>query len=88
VVSNPDIKQIRIAAEEEELESYESHVERLAGRLETITDLAQTLLETAPYHCLRRIYEFAADGKKKNNYYVQESVGLATGFYCRFTMRA
>jgi hypothetical protein len=38
-----------------------------------------------------RIYEFGDDGQKKNNYYVQESVGLATGFLlavhtrCRFS---
>jgi hypothetical protein len=38
-------------------------------------------LETAPYLIIvfRRIYEFDTEGKK-NNYYVQESVGLATGF--------
>jgi hypothetical protein len=41
------LKQIRIAAEEEELESYESHVERLAGRLKAIDRLAQSFLETA-----------------------------------------
>jgi hypothetical protein len=32
-----------------------------------------------PYNRFRRIY-VCTEGKKKNNYYVQESVGLATGF--------
>jgi hypothetical protein len=49
VVSNPDKKQIRIAAEEEELESYESHVEDWLDDLKPLQRLAQTLLETAPY---------------------------------------
>jgi iodotyrosine deiodinase len=45
------------------------------------TDWHKAFLETAPYLIIvfRRIYEFGAEGKKKNNYYVQESVGLATG---------
>jgi iodotyrosine deiodinase len=85
VVSNPEVKkQIRIAAEEEELESYESRMS--SDWLEDLkplgTDWHKPFLETAPYLIIvfRRIYEFGADGKKKNNYYVQESVGLAAGF--------
>ncbi|UQD56306.1 nitroreductase family protein [Flavobacterium sp. K5-23] len=85
VVSNPEIKkQIRIAAEEEELESYESRMS--SDWLEDLkplgTDWRKPFLETAPYLIIvfRRIYEFGPEGKKKNNYYVQESVGLATGF--------
>jgi iodotyrosine deiodinase len=85
VVSNPKIKkQIRIAAEEEELESYESRMS--SDWLEDLkplgTDWRKPFLETAPYLIIvfRRIYEFGAEGKKNNNYYVQESVGLATGF--------
>jgi nitroreductase len=85
VVSNPEVKkQIRIAAEEEELESYESRMS--SDWLEDLkplgTDWHKPFLETAPYLIIvfRRIYEFGADGKKKNNYYVQESVGLACGF--------
>jgi iodotyrosine deiodinase len=84
VVSNPEVKkQIRIAAEEEELESYESRMS--SDWLEDLkplgTDWHKAFLETAPYLIIvfRRIYEFGAEGKKKNNYYVQESVGLATG---------
>jgi iodotyrosine deiodinase len=85
VVSNPQVKkQIRVAAEQEELESYKSRMS--SDWLEDLkplgTDWHKPFLETAPYLIIvfRRIYEFSADGKKKNNYYVQESVGLATGF--------
>jgi nitroreductase len=85
VVSNPEVKkQIRVAAEEEELESYESRMS--SDWLEDLkplgTDWHKAFLETAPYLIIvfRRIYEFDTEGKKKNNYYVQESVGLATGF--------
>jgi iodotyrosine deiodinase len=85
VVENPEVKkQIRIAAEEEELESYESRMS--SDWLEDLkplgTDWHKPFLETAPYLIIvfRRIYEFGPDGKKKNNYYVQESVGLACGF--------
>jgi iodotyrosine deiodinase len=85
VVENPEIKkQIRIAAEEEELESYESRMSSdwLDDLKPLGTDWHKPFLETAPYLIIvfRRIYEFGADGKKKNNYYVQESVGLAAGF--------
>jgi iodotyrosine deiodinase len=85
VVSNPEVKKkIRIAAEQEELESYESRMS--SDWLEDLkplgTDWRKPFLETAPYLIIvfRRIYEFDDHGKKKNNYYVQESVGLATGF--------
>jgi nitroreductase len=85
VIENPEIKkQIRIAAEEEELQSYESRMS--SDWLEDLkplgTDWRKPFLETAPYLIIvfRRIYEFGVDGKKKNNYYVQESVGIAAGF--------
>ena len=85
VIANPEIKkQIRMAAEEEEKASYES---RMSGEwLDDLkplgTDWQKPFLEIAPYLIIvfRRIYEFGEDGKKKNNYYVQESVGLAAGF--------
>jgi len=85
VVENPEIKkQIRIAAEEEEFESYESRMS--SDWIEDLkplgTDWRKPFLETAPYLIIvfRRIYELDSDQKKKNNYYVQESVGIATGF--------
>lgn len=85
VIENPEVKkQIRIAAEKEELESYESRMssEWLDDLKPLGTDWQKPFLEIAPYLIIvfRRIYEFGPEGKKKNNYYVQESVGLACGF--------
>jgi nitroreductase len=85
VIANPEIKtQIRFAAEEEEKASYESRMSSdwLDDLKPLGTDWRKPFLEIAPYLIIvfRRIYEFGVDGKKKNNYYVQESVGLATGF--------
>jgi hypothetical protein len=83
------LKQIRIAAEEEELESYESHVERLAGRLKAIRQIGTKLFRNRPYLIIVLDASMKTQKeKKKNNYYVQESVGLATGFYWQlFTMQ-
>lgn len=85
VIENPEIKkQIRIAAEEEEQASYASRMssEWLDDLKPLGTDWQKPFLEIAPYLIIvfRRIYEFGPEGKKKNNYYVQESVGLASGF--------
>lgn len=84
-VSNADIKkQIRKAAEEEEYESYNGRMppEWLEDLAPLQTDWHKEFLEVAPWLIIvfKRIYEPTDDGKKKNNYYVQESVGLATGF--------
>lgn len=84
VVSDPEIKkQIREAAEKEE---YESYTKRMSDRwkedLEPLgTDWQKPFLETAPYLIIvfKRVHE-SIDGEKRNNYYVNESVGLATGF--------
>lgn len=85
VVSNPVIKkQIRIAAEAEEKESYNGRMseEWLNDLAPLQTDWQKPFLETAP--CLiivfKRSYEFTADGRKHQNYYVTESCGLACGF--------
>ena len=89
LVSNPEIKrQIRIAAEAEEKESYEH---RMPGDwLEALaplgTDWHKEFLETAPYLIVvfRLDYGVARtpDGseRKVKHYYVQESVGIACGF--------
>ena len=84
-VSNPDIKKaIREAAEKEEYESYHGRMteEWLQDLAPLGTDWHKPFLETAPWLIIvfRRIYEFGEDGKKHNNYYVNESVGLAAGF--------
>lgn len=84
-ISNPDIKTaIRQAAEKEEYESYNGRMteEWLRDLAPLGTDWHKPFLETAPWLIVvfRRIYEFGENGKKHNNYYVNESVGLATGF--------
>ena len=85
VVSDPEIKkQIRIAAEQEEKESYDSRMsERWKEDLEPLgTDWKKPFLETAPYLVIvfKRVHE-TIDGEKRNNYYVNESVGLACGMF-------
>lgn len=85
VVSSPELKkQIRIAAEEEERISYESRMsEEWKEDLKPFdTDWQKPFLEIAPYLIIifKRAYEFEVGGKKHQNYYVNESVGLACGF--------
>lgn len=85
VISDPVIKkQIRVAAEKEEKESYEGRMsEEWLKDLEPIgTDWQKPFLETAPYLIIvfKRSYEFEINGHKRQNYYVTESVGLACGF--------
>jgi nitroreductase len=84
VVQNATIKkQIRIAAEEEEKISYEGRMsdEWLADLAPIGTDWQKPFLEIAPYLIIvfRKPYELDADGNKHQNYYVQESVGIACG---------
>ncbi|NMM49169.1 nitroreductase family protein [Marinigracilibium pacificum] len=83
VIKDPKIKkQIRDAAEKEEKLSYESRMsERWLKDLEPLgTDPNKPFLETAPYLIIvfKRVYEIE-NGEKHNNYYVNESVGLACG---------
>ncbi|GAB4421145.1 MAG: nitroreductase family protein [Bacteroidia bacterium] len=83
-VSNPDLKQrIRVAAEEEEYRNYHGRMSDtwLADLQPFGTDWHKPFLETVPWLIVvfRRIYE-VENGQKLNNYYVNESVGLACGF--------
>ncbi len=85
VVSNPKTKsKIRKAAEQEELESYDGRMsEEWLEALKPIgTDWHKPFLETAPYLIIifKKSYDLDGEGNKKNNYYVNESVGLAAGF--------
>lgn len=85
VVTNPEIKkQIRIEAEKEEKISYEGRMsDEWLEDLEPLgTDWHKPFLEIAPALIIvfKRSYEFMPDGKKRQNYYVTESVGLACGF--------
>ena len=85
VVSNPEIKkQIREAAEKEEHESYTKRMsdEWLQALKPMATDWHKPFLEIAPYLIIvfKKAYDLDEDGNKHNNYYVNESVGLACGF--------
>lgn len=82
-ISNGDIKKkIRKAAEKEEYESYHRRMsKRWLRDLEPIgTDWNKPFLEEAPWLIIvfKRIYE-TENGRKANNYYVNESVGIACG---------
>lgn len=83
-ISNKDLKhQIRLAAEAEEKETYENRMgERWKNDLAPIaTDMYKPFLEIAPWLIIacKRPYEINEGGSKVNNYYVNESVGLACG---------
>ena len=85
VVSDPALKkQIRAAAEKEEFDSYNGRMtpEWLEDLAPLGTDWQKPFLETAPYLIVvfKKAYDFKADGSKRNNYYVSESVGIACGF--------
>lgn len=85
VVTDPAIKkQIRIEAEKEEKISYESRMseEWLEDLMAIGTDWNKPFLEIAPALIVifKRSFETMPDGKKRQNYYVTESVGLACGF--------
>lgn len=85
VVKNPKIKKkIRVAAEEEEERSYNERMsdEWLEDLKHLGTDANKPFLETAPYLIIvfKRPFEYDVNGEKHQNYYVNESVGLACGF--------
>lgn len=84
VVTNKELqRKIRIAAEEEEEKSYNGRMtaEWLEDLAPLGTDWHKPFLETAPALIIvfKKSYEIV-NGKKKNNYYPVESVGLASGF--------
>lgn len=84
VVSDPATKRrIREAAEREEREFYSERApEEWLEALEPLgTDAHKPFLETAPYliAVFASSYGVRSDGGKVKHYYVQESVGIATG---------
>ncbi len=84
VISNAKIKsEIRKLAEKEELENYTNRMNAqwLNDLKPFKTDHNKPHLEDAPYLIVifKKPYEIV-DGKKVQNYYVNESVGIATGF--------
>lgn len=85
VVKDPEIKkQIRMAAEKEEKESYEGRMtdEWLKDLQPIGTDWHKPFLENAPYLIIvfKRSYELENNNHKHQNYYVTESCGIACGF--------
>lgn len=84
-VSNRELKRkIRVAAEVEEKENYENRMStRWKKDLEPFgTNMNKPFLEDAPWLIVafRRAFELDENGEKVNNYYVNESVGIACGF--------
>jgi iodotyrosine deiodinase len=84
VISDPAVKRrIRDAAEVEEREFYAHRApqEWLDALAPLGTDAEKPFLETAPYliAIFSQAYGLLPDGRKVKNYYVQESVGIATG---------
>ena len=84
VVSVPKIKhEIRVAAEEEEKEFYDRRApqEWLEALAPLGTDANKPFLEIAPYIIVifGKNHSKLPDGRKVKNYYVNESVGIATG---------
>lgn len=83
-VSNPDIKsKVRAAAEREERESYDNRMSDrwLKDLAPLATDMNKPFLEEAPWLIIafKRAYEYDKEGVKHNNYYVNESIGIACG---------
>lgn len=83
-VSSADLKsRIREAAEAEEKENYENRMsERWLKDLAPLgTDANKEFLEIASWLIVvfKEVYEFDEEGNKQNNYYVNESVGIACG---------
>ncbi len=83
-VSNRELKtQIRKAAEIEEKKNYSGRMsERWLKDLEPLgTNMNKPFLEEAPWLIIafKKIYEIDMDGSKHNNYYVNESIGIACG---------
>lgn len=83
VVSNVEIKKkIRIAAEKEEYENYNGRMgdNWLADLAKFDTNWQKPFLETAPYLIVvfKQSYGLK-NNRKEKHYYVNESVGIATG---------
>ncbi|HJN98199.1 MAG TPA: nitroreductase family protein [Candidatus Marinimicrobia bacterium] len=84
IVKDPVIKkEIRVAAEKEEKEFYEHRAPDywLEDLNQFDTDWYKPFLEIAPYLIVvfKQSYDLGKSGKRKN-YYVNESVGIASGF--------
>ncbi len=86
VVGDPEIKrEIRVAAEAEERKSYEERMpdEWLEALAPLGVDWRKPFLEVVPWIVVvfEELYGFYPDGRKRKNYYVRESVGIACGLF-------
>jgi iodotyrosine deiodinase len=84
LIGDPEVKQrIRAAAEEEERSFYggRAPAEWLEALAPLGTDARKPFLEAAPYliAIFAELHGVDADGSKTKHYYVNESVGIATG---------
>ena len=84
VVSDPKVKhEIRVTAEEEEKDFYNRRApeEWLEALSPLGTDEHKPFLDTAPYliAIFGKTHSDLPDGRRVKNYYVNESVGIATG---------
>jgi nitroreductase len=85
VVKDPAVKaKIRQAAELEEKEFYRHRAtkEWLEDLNQFGTDWHKPFLDIAPYLIVvfKQAYDINDDGSQRKNYYVNESVGIASGF--------
>ena len=86
-VGDPDVKrQIRIAAEAEERQSYEGGrmpAEWLTALAPLGTDWRKPYLETAPWIVVlfEQVFGRFPDGSIRKHYYARESVGMACGLF-------
>ena len=85
LISSAEIKsKIRTLAEEEEKRSYGGRMsEQWIQDLEPLgTTWEKPFLDTVPWiiAVFRKIYDVDEDGKKRLNYYVNESIGISVGF--------
>ena len=85
LISNAELKsKLRSLAEEEEKKSYDGRMSEVWLKdLEPLgTDWVKEFIDIAPWIIvvMKRPYELNEDGTKHQNYYVSESVGLASGF--------
>jgi len=85
VVSDPKVKhEIRVEAEKEEAEFYHRRAPQawLDALAPLGTDEHKSFLDTSPYliAIFGKNHSTLPDGRHVKNYYVNESVGIATGF--------
>jgi nitroreductase len=85
-VDDPDLKaRMRAAAEIEEQKNYHGRMppEWLAALAPLGTDEHKAHITDAPWVVVifKEIYELLPDGRRAKNYYVDESVGIASGFF-------